>query len=426
MNLLIVLRFNLAGLGFVLFYEFSKFYVFGDRFLAEGLIVYPVVYMTGIAWNNFQKRKIYNIEYVLFGFFTWLIVFAREPYIPLVLALYIVILWKKPLDKFKFLSIFLFLALTFLTLMLIPLKEYVFNVFTINLKTVFESEAQVNNMFGLGLLKSFLYPIFLFFGDNWNFFRYQLLGINIIFISSIVFLLKLKRIRLITIVILLILGLANLRIVEPGKVFYEAFHFIIWYGMFLFISFLALNQVYAYSKRLAIPFFLLALILFGFVTLSQQSFIYDRINPHEEFMTNFGKELQVGEVVRKLSSPKDTLFLDGFDDLIYWQAKRLSPYKYSWYTSMMPAIPKYAKARLDMFKNNPPDFYYGSCPNKNDERLIMPKRYIKNYTQLYSLGLPTCLYVYKAKLPDITEEKWMKAKELLYELPKKTSSRNGI
>lgn len=35
MDALLILRFGLAGLGFTFFYEFFKFYLFGDRFLQK-------------------------------------------------------------------------------------------------------------------------------------------------------------------------------------------------------------------------------------------------------------------------------------------------------------------------------------------------------------------------------------------------------
>jgi hypothetical protein len=132
--------------------------------------------------------------------------------------------------------------------------------------------------------------------------------------------------------------------------------------------------------------------------------------------------LQEGEVIRALSSPGDTLFVDGSEDLIYWQAKVESPYKYSWYTSSMPLLDKYTDERIEMFKNDPPDFYreYGMCPKAKDK--IMPDAYrlpdfIKDeYVRLYS-DRPTCLFVKKNKIPEITAEQRKKAEDFLYHIP---------
>ena len=217
--------------------------------------------------------------------------------------------------------------------------------------------------------------------------------------------------------IFVILGLGNLRIVVPGKLFYDAFHMIIWYALFVFVtSYLIFN----YSKyQLLRIFSLLILILFlaSFIT-SEFYFAKEKIDQHAELLTNYGETMQIGEVVKILSNPSDTLFLDGSDDLIYWQAQRNSPYKYSWYTSVMRHFPKYSKSRLDMFKSNPPDFYkeFGTCPKKTDigESYRLPNFIADQYARLYSLESPSCLFVHKKKLDEITEAQWQKAVEFLY------------
>ena len=129
----------------------------------------------------------------------------------------------------------------------------------------------------------------------------------------------------------------------------------------------------------------------------------------------------MGEVVRALSNPGDTLFLDASDDMIYWQAKLPSPYKYSWYTSAMPYFKKYTDDRMKMFKENPPTFYkeFGSCPKKSDigENYRLPTFVAERYVRLYNLKSPSCLYVRKDKVEQISEKQWQKAKEHLYSLP---------
>ena len=177
---------------------------------------------------------------------------------------------------------------------------------------------------------------------------------------------------------------------------------------------------YLFNKQKKTAIFLcgVLIVVFSYFLLSPASYIHEKTNPQYELITNYGKELQVGEVVRKLSNPSDTLFLDGFDDLIYWQADRISPYKYSWYTSGMYQFPLYQKERLSMFLNNPPDFYYGSCPNKKE---IAPPRITlgdsKNqYIRLYNSDKPSCLFVSQKEIPNITQNQWKNAEEFGYTL----------
>jgi hypothetical protein len=87
-NCLLVLRFRWPALGWILLYECTKYYAFGDRFLAEGVIVYPLVYLIGIAWYLYHQKKVYRVDCVAIVLATWLVMVMREPYIPLVVVLF--------------------------------------------------------------------------------------------------------------------------------------------------------------------------------------------------------------------------------------------------------------------------------------------------------------------------------------------------
>lgn len=424
MNIMIILRFGLAGAGFALFYEFTKYYWFGDRFLAEGFIVYPAVYMVGLIWYKLQKMNVYIFDFILCGIFSWFIIFMREPYSLLSLLMFALILWGKPFSISKEISLAIFSILTILFLIILPFQEYFFNVVTVSSQTVFHSEIQ-NGFFNINnILKVFFYPIFLFFGGEWNFFRPFLVVLSGIFLLLVFHLCFVqKKFKLVSVAILL-LGFANLRPVIPvGKIYYEAFHMISWYGVFLFLIFLMLRTINSYNKIIFRSLIAVFIGLFLYIIMSPESIVNERLDPHEVFLTNFGKELQVGEVVKILSKPSDTLFIDGFDDLIYWQAKRMSSYKYSWYTSVMPLFPKYTKARLEMFKNEPPDFYYGSCLGETLEHKLLPKNIRQDYQQLYSRGNKTCLHVKKVKIQFISSESWKRVEDFGYELPRPTEAK---
>ena len=167
-NLLILFRFGIPALGFVLFFEFSKFYIFGDRFLAESIVVYPIVYLFALFWNKLKKNKIYNADYILSAVLVWFIIFAREPFVPLAIFLFFSILFGKPFNTYKKLSISIFFILSAVTLLLMPLKEYIYDVFYINFSGVFAYEANSSDLFGQGFIKIFFYPFYILFGGEWN------------------------------------------------------------------------------------------------------------------------------------------------------------------------------------------------------------------------------------------------------------------
>jgi hypothetical protein len=422
MNLILLIRFKWPALGFVFFYEFTKYYIFGDRFLAENFIVYPIVYMGGLVFYKMKKSIVSNIDYILSAIFTWFVIFMREPYVILALFIFAIVIIGKSNLNIKKISVLLFISLTTFTLCQIPLRDYIYNVVTITGQTVFKAEAN-SNILSLKSIGIFFYPIFIFFTNKWNIFQQILAAVDIVFIALIILCWIKSKSKKLVVTIIVILGLANLREIRPGIIFYGAFHLIQWYGLFLFFIFLMLDYLLDRQKRTI--FFLSGILtlIFVYFLLAPTSYIHEKIDPQYELITNYGRELQIGEVVRKLSKPSDTLFLDGFEDLIYWQSGRISSYKYSLYLSVARGFQMYQKERLLMLINNPPDFYYGLCLNKQDLvqsqiSLGGPGRYVR----LYDYNKPSCLFVNEKKIPDITLNQWKNAKEFGYTLKPDTSS----
>ncbi len=414
---LLIIRFRLPALFFIILFEISKFYLYGDRFLAEGLIVYPVVYLFGLAITKLTNAKIYPIDLFLAALLSWYIIFSREPYAPLGLFLYLVIFIGK-FDRVKKISIAIFAILTLLTFGLFSfnIKDYFFNLVTFNIQTVLPYDVKAD-MWGHRFIQSFFYPIYIFFYGSKSFFGQFLAALNIfffVFLGKLIYEKKLKVAAL----IFVSLGLANLRVVIPGTVFYEAFHLLIWFALFVFtVSYFGIKNL-KLPLKIACMFLFIGLSLW--FTTSKNYFAQEKISTHEEFVTNLGHILQMGEVVRTLSSKNDTLFLDRSEDLIYWQAKLPTAYKYSWYTSQMNHYDLYKDARINMFKNNPPTFYkeYGSCPKKADPSDTLPAFARNSYVRLLNNGKQSCIFVHNDKIKDITETQWKKAEEMLYTLPK--------
>ena len=409
LNFLLIFRFTWRAILFILLYEFSKFYLFGDRFLAEAFIVYPVIYLFGVAWDKLNQKKISSVDYILCGIFTWMIIFSREPFLLYALFIYLVVLWKQTDLKNKAISVFCFLLLTTLLFTNFSFSEYLFNVVTVNQQTILKGEIQNNNLFNVGIIRIFFYPVFILFNGVWTFFRYYLIGLTIIFLGIITSLIKEKKQYRKIIFILFSLGLLNLRYTLPGTSFYGAFHQLVWYGLYIFTLTTMLSTLIHNKKKLLICVISI-FCLFAYLIFSPNSFINENVSTHDQYVINYNTELQVGEIVRVLSEPTDTLFLDGYDDFIYWQAKRFSTYKYSWYTSFMPGFSKYREARIEMFKAGLPDFYYGKT---------LPSELENKYQVFYQINDPpqkTSLYVSLDKKKKISVEKFKRAKEMFYYL----------
>lgn len=408
-NLILFWRFRYKVLGFILIFELTKFYVFGDRFLAEGLIVYTLVYLAGLAFENLSKIKIRKYDYVLTPIFAWFAIFLREPYVPLAVFLFTAVIFNKNLSKIKIYPILILIGLSIATILYHNFSDFYFNVFTVN--QVFLSEGSMLE----NVLEGFFYPIWsLLPGEN-SLFHEILIVLCLPFLLMTGILLRRKRYAIVGFVWLSLL-LANFRPTVPGLSFFAAFHMIIWYGLFIFFSFSMLTLI----KNVKLHYGLLGFYILAFVMIfwPGRSFIYDKVNQNTDFVTNYGVPLQVGDVVAILSDSDDTLFLDGYDDIIYWVSKRQSSYPYSWYTSLMPGQKLYTDSRLEMFREYPPDFYYGSCIVNDAPQRIIPD-FIKNeYIRLEDSGEPSCLWVKKSKEKEITDDKWQKVSEKYYSLPK--------
>ncbi len=412
LDFLFIFRFRFAGILFVLFYETTKFYLMGNLFLPEAISAYLVAYLFGLWWKKSQGNKIFTTDYLIGAIFTWLIVFLNLSQIPLVLIIFFLFLipQNQKQKKLNLIACFLFLTLLIITFIQIPLKDYFFDIFTVNLQLV-RSETQHLGINNLKILKIFFYPLLILFTSQKNHFSLVLIGLDIIFLILIFNLVFKNRKIKEFLLIILILGLAAIRFVEPGKIFYETFHLLSWYSLFLITTFLLSTK----SKAL---FFFLA-IIYIFIVFSPQSFLRERVNRLEEFNTNFAPYFAPGTVIKTLSQPNDTLFLELWDDLIYWQAGLNSAFQYSLYTPAMVGLEKFNQARKEMFQNNPPDFYYSYYGASEECQPLIPSENQPDYLQLYFANNPSCLYIKKTKLPHISAKQWEEVGKLGFHLPPK-------
>jgi len=417
-GILLVLRFGWKSFIFSLIYEPTKFYLFGDRFLAEGFIVYPFVYLFSSVWRQVQKKTLCTIDNIIIPVCTWFIIFSREPYVPAVLFLFILSMVYEKRNIRRFVMGGILATMSFGIFWFISFKDFYFNVITVNKLTVLQSELQNTNM-GLQVLKVFFYPIILLFSKPpWNDFHTLLSVYSLIGLFFIICLMKKVR-PVVFIVSFFLLGLTNLRFVPPNTLFFSAFHLLPWYALFLMLLILLTQEFSAKKQYMGILALLIPVTVFS---LRPSSFFRERTptSSHEEFLTNYGSMNAVANTIRSLSAKNQTIFLDGADELIYWQADRLSPYKYIWYTSVMPKIPLYTEARLDMFKKHPPDFYYRFCSQMEIQDRSLPVSMRSLYEQLLESEKPSCLYIKKTVIPLVQPEQWKEAQKYLYTLPKKS------
>jgi hypothetical protein len=416
-NVFLCWRFGIIGLAYTLIYEFSKFYVFGDRFLAESFIVYPLVYLTGLGLHTMLKKRVHNWEIVLAAICLWFVVFMREPYILIALFLFGTIIRPVFFRKVSFIALGVFLTLSAALFALFPVRDFVYNVITLNASRGLSSELRSGNFFGSGVIKSFFYPIYLLYAGVWNDFRIQLICLSIVLGFSTVVWIKTKKNLWVLGYLFIALGLANLRPTAPGLQYFEAFHQTNWYGMFLFSSlYLFYEVMHAVRKRYI--FFIVTGSLILYVLFSPRSFIYQHVDQQTEFITNYGNYLQISEIIKAISTPQQTLFTNGADEFLYVASGRNSSYPYSFYYPTQ-FKDKYYYAAINMFTHDPPDIVYDFCTSDAPIHPYLTAQFLTMYTQWYSQGQPTCLYIKKSLASGLTQEQRAKAQEFLYYLPEK-------
>ncbi len=410
----LTLRFGLIGFGFTLLYEATKGYLFGDRFLAEAFIVYPLVYLIFLSFLDRPHVPIARVmESVWVALSVWFVVFAREPYVPLALVLFgiqVIGLWKNS-RKMALVTVAVFLLLSIGTIATHDIKEYFYNVITLNQLTIAKMEVEDMSQANGGFIPIIASPMYQFFGGIWNSFRRITVSLSALFLFSMaLFIFKTKRWGTIATSFLL-LSLANVRPIAPGQVYYAAFHGIVWYATLIVLTLVFLHSLAQEKKVLGVGLWIIFGALVVFVLIDPNSYLHERVDRQTEFTTNYAQYQSTGDTVAFLSTPADTLFLDGWDDLIYWQARRLSPYRYSWYTSIMQGIPRYLEVRAHMFLASPPTFYYGKCVNGVLDTNALPDEFSKTYVRLIASGKPTCLFVKRAKLSKISDTQWESVKK---------------
>ncbi|HSX09779.1 MAG TPA: hypothetical protein VLF93_06515 [Candidatus Saccharimonadales bacterium] len=422
-DLLLVYRFRFVGLGFVIIFELSKFYLFGNVFLAESMVVYPLVYLLGLVWENLHKRTIAHWEIIFASLLTFFVVFMREPYIPTALILFaIVLIPKRPL-KIKLISILLFLFLSAMVLLTLPIHDYLFELTSVNVTGVIAEEVQQSHIAGLGIVTIFIYPLLILTQGLMNYFRGVLVLIDLPFLIGIFFYSVSAKQWKKGLLLLAILGISNIRIEPPGTIFYGAYHMVVWYGLFIFMTLFLVKKMYETKQYMAIKTItsILLLLLLTYLLLPSNVLLWQKIDKQTVFAANYDKYYTTGEVVHNLANNKTTFFADGWDSLVYWQADVRDPYPYLFYYLPMTNYPLYTQARAVMFGDNPPEFVYSNCTlYKNKLMTYSFKEYARgNYEVFYFGHTPTCLYIKKSAIESLTQTQWKSIKQFGYYLKSK-------
>lgn len=406
-GLLLLFRFRLPAGLFLIFYEGTKYYVSGYQFIGEAFIVYPLVYLVSLVWETALKKRLHGLDLYATVLCTLIVIWLREPYIPLALVMCANILSANYRRKEFRGALFFFFFGIFAPFLVTSVGEYLHQVWYANIPLVSEQFGKTNSI--ASLVTAFLYPWLVFFTGKISFLRNVEIGIAVFFLTGIVAWVRSGKQRGIILLFVLVLALAAIRAVPPGSMFYDVFHMLPWYALFISVTVHFLLSVRPEKFRDVLVFLYCVFIVWVFI--SPRSFVWERIDRMAEFESQYAKYTHYSDAIRIITKSDHKIFLDMWDDIIYWESDRDSSYPFSLYIPIQSRIPKYQQMRYTMFREKPPDVYY-SCPELQTPYNSLPAFVTPMYTQLYSLGSPSCLYVKNTIIFGLTEDQKNRLKAL--------------
>lgn len=391
-SLVLVYFFGLSVLIFIIPFELTKSCLFGNLFLAESFLIYPLIFLVGTIFKN----KYNNFHLFIAGLATGSGIFLWGPAWPL-LGFLTLILFLKQQKNFR---LFLFFCLGFLIVTLFvanftSVLGYLYYYLYTNLTyTVPNYHATYyKEPFIFTIIKSFLTPFLAIFSKNNTSTLWIIRLFLIIIFVNLIPLIKQKRFKEI-ILIFTILGLLNLRFVNPGSEYFAA-GFLPWYASFIFIGSLLIKKTFEEKRYRKIKLLNMVLIVVTLVVSIKFSYpgLLEKSSPLIDYQINYSTHSEVGTIIKLMRDEADTLFVSNDSWLVYWQSDTNHVPKLFGYYTWMAGISDLNKKVLDTFENNPPTFFY--CDNCKDNDL---KKYLIKYTDLKQNGNSINLFVLPEKI----------------------------
>ncbi len=409
--ILLTIRFGFVGFITGIIYGITKFYLLGNLFLAETIAIPPLLFIIGIIFETIYRKK--NISTRLDLIIVLISIFFIQatllPLLPFTIVSFCIVwyLSSKSLRRLilKLTGIYLLFAFVFF-FKLAPLFDYLRD--TVFITSTQNIPAEVDSL-GSFTARFFFYPILsLTFQNNGFFLFFKIL--SLIFIISLLFLLKRKRYSFASFSILFF-WLVNLR-PAPFGLFYSGFHLLPMYGALLFLTILNVNLVILESKTKiqkisAISVFFGLLILLSLLMYKKETISVS--DNESSFYVNYSTKFDYGEAVRLLSEPRDKLVTGSSESLIYWQSQLL-PGSHFFYTyGFMYKSETLRREISDDFSRNLPKFFYYS--DDMDKDLIYGNQ-ANYYFNVFLRGKHSRLYILKSLLLEITDYKWKEVEKL--------------
>lgn len=396
-SILLVFYFGIGAFIAILIYGLTKFYLLGDLFLAEAQIVYPLLFLTGIV--IFHKKELKKLELIFIGICFALALFLLSPLWLAITFLLMIFLYK---NRHKLIHNLGLMSLGFILPVLLiyqftSLIGYFYYTFYINL--VYTVPGYHQEPWLITAIRAFFTPFMALLSQREGPTAIIIKLLSLLLIISMIILIFRKKYFLVA-GIFILLGLSNIRFINPGDQEYTGFHLLPWYAILIFVT--SLLSIEVFKKNNIIVKILISLILTLTIGLSinfVRSDLFQRKNMLSDYNVNYSTAINRGDAVRSMKDTGDTLFVSPNAWLIYWQSDiDHLPKLYGYYT-WMSGIPKIHNAVLEAFEKNPPAFFY--CENCQGLDL---EKFLDKYIELKNYGNKSFLYVIKSKVGKLTDK----------------------
>ncbi|MBL7159437.1 hypothetical protein ISS85_03105 [Candidatus Microgenomates bacterium] len=407
--LVFLIEFGWSGLVFSIAIEISKRFLLGDLFLAESLVIFPLVYVLGCLWRlNWKKYDLSGLRKLLFLFSLILIPFQLFILIPFTAILVFYLFLRERFKKRLFISFFVIFMIFFLVFLpFVSYFDYFFNtkaaIMTHYLKDTINKG--LFEQFSLAFLRPFVIAIS-FPKTEFGLFVWFL---SIIYLLSFIYLFfKKRKKRVFLFFTFLLLGFANLRPEQIEATFYGGFHGLPWFSLIILLMTIQIREIISLWNKEKKTFFSFIVVSLAFLTLiySGNFLIKDyfrKVDRERDFWVNFSQFLGIGRVIKTLSNNGDKLMTIPVEQILYFSSG-LTPqnrflYTYEWIFSN-----EKLKNELKMdLEKNPPNFVYYDYASVGNEARILFDLTLKNYVQLKNNDTTSNLLVKSDRLDNLED-----------------------
>lgn len=356
--ILLTWRFGWPMMGAGVVVELVKNLYLGNMFLAESLVVFPMIYIVLIFLKN---KKLGPVEVFFNGTLMATVGMTLAPMWPIlgIIGAGWIWRWKNDIKKTGIIIIGEILVLG-LVANFIDIKGYIENAVVINQKYYISIAGGDNLLISLG--KATLTPfLFLINGTNrpeiWviKFFVLGLLGVSIVDLK------KKKYGQLLW--IWTILTLANLRNFELEKIYYDGFHLLVWVGLIIAIPYFFVKQ-YRWLWG-CLPIIILLMV--------NKGLIMSRPDYSRDFEIYYSRIFNMSEAIKATKENNDRLLAMPDEVMGYWQSGIKPAGRFIFFYKWMTGVEQLRKEQVANFESGPEYLII-----KNNEGLPIDK-FLENY-----------------------------------------------